>query len=140
MWLVVFVLLCGMTTSISSQTHASELESLVEALRSDDVRLNAKEALKRLRGMIKDRPGMRLEIQSHLENVLDAEDRQIRQAASILLAELYEVQETPHSHWPAAMVDNLVDGLRDDEIQGSDLISNASYALGALYDACPSDS
>jgi len=70
-----------------------ELDVLVEALRSDKVRHNAKEALSELERRIEYEPKTRPQIRSRLEAALDQDDHQLRQAAACLLAHLYQLDD-----------------------------------------------
>ena len=102
----------------------TEWESLLEELRSDDVKLNAQKAYRELMWLIHDKPPTRL--RGKLERLINDPDYQLRMFATRLLVELYRRQNIPEEEWPEAAMKNLVEGLRDDWMMYRNTFSNAA--------------
>ena len=110
---------------------AAEWEPLVADLRSDHVRFNARRASGRLYRLIdrENPPGLR----EKLENLLEDTDHQMRQYASYLLVmDIYRKERVPESQWPEALMRNMVEGLRTDQMRGGSTFSNADAFVKPL--------
>lgn len=132
-WLVLPLFFLVFQAPETQQAVPKNLDSLVDSLPDDEIRFNALTALRELNRMIYQQPDFHPAIRTRLEKALNDRDRQLRHCATWLLASLYEKSGIGEEEWPAAMFENLVDGLRSDEIRGGHLFSNASDFLGVLY-------
>ena len=103
------------------------------ALRADDVSHNATHSRLVFGRLI--RGDNKADIRDLLAPLLSDPDHQARQLATYLTVEFYRQAEIPESEWPQLIFENMVIGLRDDEIRGRrGNIANAYTFFRFLFD------
>jgi HEAT repeat protein len=139
----VVVTVIGTVVLGGAATASNDIDALIEDLRDDDVRSNAIEAQRALRGRLDEAP-----VRAALERALDSEDYQQRQlAASLLRFELLPSGcvytygpatwgREPDAEMPGRLIEVTIEGLGDDGIpieDGSGLYVGRPNAMEGLW-------
>ncbi len=116
-----------------SISRAEFLGMFVDGLVADDISHNANHACRILGGEISG--GNSVDIRDLLKPLLHSPDHQARQLATYLTVMSYREEDIPEDKWDPAAIENMVVGLRNDNIRSSGgTIPNAADFFGFLFE------
>lgn len=130
-YLFILILLISPITFAADVDVDPALKDAIQNLRSDQVRYNAYDALFILLKDIYDQPDS--PIVALLKQELKSDDYQQRQIATYLLYRNFRHHKVPESDWPQALIANMVEGLKRDQVHGFNSVSNATTFAEAIY-------
>ncbi len=116
-----------------SISRAEFLGMFVDGLVADDISHNANHACRILGGEISG--GNSVDIRDLLKPLLHSPEHQARQLATYLTVMSYREEDIPEDKWDPAAIENMVVGLRNDNIRSSGgTIPNAADFFGFLFE------